>query len=343
MKTTRQSIVKVLMVMALAFGVSATANAQLGGLVNKAKKAAKNIVQSGPQGAVQQQIAEEQTEMVRKDVINKRRDEIRKGRAATEKAAQDKCGQTGALPMADLKNGDVDFYFDNGMRMGIYHTKTKKWDKFVRDKKVDPNKWYPLVFTFKDDGSVVFDDGVKFGEFSADGTINSNFTKDITVGSDNYVFMKGKQIGHINELGEIYLGNTLAGYYYGSIDPKVAAFLIFCGNINEKVINDELARQTQAKIRPGEMNAEFHDAALTSIKRRYPNVLDVVITSNEWRIVRDNLGNILSRAIDGWYIIPNGNGRRAISYCWKQNYLGGGQYDKLVESTANGFDPIDLE
>ena len=343
MKTTRQSIVKALMFILLAFGASASANAQLGGLVKKAKKAATGVIKDGAQSTVQQEIGNAQVDMVRQNEVRKKQEEFRKARAANEKAAQDNCGQTGALPMADMAKGDVDFYYDNGKRMGIYHTKTKVWEKFVRDKKVDPNKWYSIHFTIKDDGTVVFDDGSKVGEFSSDGTVSSGFTKGIKVGKDNFVFWNGKEIGNINELGDIHLGNTLVGYYYGTIDPKIAAYIIFCVNLNEQIITDELARQTQSKIMPGSLNDEYHDAALASIKRRFPNVQDVVITSNEWRIIRDNLGNIISRACDGWYIIPNGNGRRAISYCWKQSYLGGGQYDKLVESAANGFDPIDLD
>lgn len=343
MKTTRQSIVKVLLFFTLAFGVNATANAQLGGLIDKAKKTAKSVVQNGVNNTVQQEVGNAQVDIARQKDIRKKQEEYRKARAANEKAAQDKCGQTGTLPMADMTKGDVDFYYDNGMRMGIYHTKTKVWEKFVRDKKVDPNKWYSMNFTFKDDGTVVIDDGTKVGEFSSDGTVNSGVTKGIKVDKDNFVYMNGKQIGSISELGDIYLGNAFVGYYYGSIDPKIAAYMIYCVNLNGKFITEELARQTQSKIMPGSLNDEYHDAALASIKRRLPNVQDVVITSNEWRIIRDNLGNIISRACDGWYIIPNGNGRRAISYCWKQSYLGGGQYDKLVESAANGFDPIDLD
>ena len=343
MKTTRQSIVKVLLLFTLAFGVNATANAQLGGLIDKAKKTAKSVVQNGVNNTMQKEVGNAQVDMARQKDIKKKQEEYRKARAANEKAAQDKCGQTGTLPMADMTKGDVDFYYDNGMRMGIYHTKTKVWEKFVRDKKVDPNKWYSMNFTFKDDGTVVIDDGTKVGEFSSDGTVNSGVTKGIKVDKDNFVYMNGKQIGSISELGDIYLGNAFVGYYYGSIDPKIAAYMIYCVNLNGKFITEELARQAQSKIMPGSLNDQYHDAALTSIKRKIPNVQDVVITSNEWRIIRDSLGNIISRACDGWYIIPNGNGRRAISYCWKQSYLGGGNYDSLVPSTANGFDPIDLD
>ena len=132
-------------------------------------------------------------------------------------------------------------------------------------------------------------------------------------------------------------------YYNKPIDPKIAAFMFFCQHLTDSSIKEMIETHKAALPRAGTLNATYHDQALASIKRRVSDVQDVVITSNEWRIVRDNLGNIISRACDGWYIIKYGNGRRAISYCWRQKYMGGGKYDTLQASTRNGFDPIELE
>jgi hypothetical protein len=299
--------------------------------------------QDGLKNTVQQQTAKAQVDLARQRDIERIQSERRQARAAQEKAKQDACGQTGTLPQANLKNGDVDFFYDNGKRMGIYHSKTKIWEKFLCDKSVTPNKWFSRNHIFKDDNTVEYEDGTKVGIFNSDGTITSGFTRGISLDKDNFVFWNGKKIGSVSELGEYYLGNTFIGYSYGYIEPKIAAYIMFCTYLTEDLITNELARQTSEKIKPGSLNAQYHSAALASIQKRIQGVQDVVITSNDWRIIRDDLGNIISRACDGWYFIKNGTGRRAISYCWKQSYLGGGKYDSLEASAANGFDPIDLE
>ena len=336
MKTTKQSIVKALMVIILAFGASASANAQLGGLVNKAKKAAENVVQK--------KVQETQVDMVRQQDAAKKMNELRKERAPKEKAKQDELGQTGKLPAANLADGDVDFYLNSGQRFGIYHTKTKILERFLRDPN-DNNKWISFRFNVNDDGTIVTEKGVTTGIINRDGSMRSNKTDDVSIDNDSFIYWKGTRVGSVNPAGEIRAFGDVIAYYYSDkpVDPKIATYLGYCDYLDNKTIGDYLKIRKQAILTPGSLNDEYHDAALASIKRRFSNVQDVVITSNEWRIVRDDLGNIISRVCDGWYIIPNGTGRRAISYCWKQNYMGGGQYDKLVEAAANGFDPIDLE
>lgn len=340
MKTTRQSIVKVLLLFTLAFGVNASANAQLGGLIDKAKKTAKSVVQNGVNNTVQQEVGNAQVDMVRSKDVEKKLKEMRKERAMTEKAAQDEAGQTGNLPIADEAKGDVDFFYFSGQRMGIYHPSTNSFDLFKLN--TSNNKWITYTFKIEKDGKVTYDN-YEVGKINSDGTMYSGQTKGISLDNQNFIYWNATRVGSISAFCEIYNFSTIMAYYYHPIDPKIAAFMYFCQTATDSSLKERLNNVKNAALTPGSLNAEYHDAALASIKRRFPNVLDVVITSNEWRIIRDNLGNIISRACDGWYIIPNGNGRRAISYCWKQSYLGGGQYDKLVESAANGFDPIDLD
>ena len=340
MKTTRQSIVKALIFIILAFGASASANAQLGGLVKKAKNTASGVIKDGAQSTVQQEIGNAQVDMARSKDVEKKLKDLRKERAATEKAAQDEAGQTGNLPIADEANGDVDIFFFSGKRLGIYHSKTNTFDIFKRY--TAENKWLTYTFKIEKDGKVTYNNS-EVGKINSDGTMFSGQTSGISLDNQNFVYWKGTRVGSISAFCEIYYFSTLMAYYYHPIDPKIAAFMYFCQTETDSSIKEQINNVKNAALNPGSLNAEYHDAALASIKRRFPNVQDVVITSNEWRIIRDNLGNIISRACDGWYIIPNGNDRRAISYCWKQSYMGGGQYDKLVESAANGFDPIDLE
>ena len=335
----RRNIQRLAMATAMLLAVNINADAQLGGLLNKAKKVATDIARDGVQSTVQQQIGNAQADMVRQRDVEKKLKELRQERAPKEKAKQDEEGQTGNLPIADERKGDVDFFYFSGMRCGIYHTKAKTFEHFVKN----GSNWETRSYSFKDNGQVIFEGEKPVGLFKPDGTLNSAKTEGISLDNENFVYWNGKKIGSVSRLGEVYLGNWCMTYSYSPTDSKIAAYITFCIYMNKDLIQQGLAEQKKLILTPGSLNAEHHDAALISIKRRFPAVQDVVITSNEWRVIRDNLGNIISRACDGWYIIKNGNGRRAISYCWRQKYLGGGQYDKLEESAANGFDPIDLD
>lgn len=281
-----------------------------------------------------------QTNQTQKEVMSKL-EERRAARAADERAAQEKAGQLG-LPVADAKQGDVDFIFFDGKRFGTYHPKTNSFDIFKHV--TSSNQWVSYTFDFNKSGEVTYK-GTKVGSINADGSMESGQTKGITIDKNNSVYWNGKNIGSISALCEIYYFSSVMVYYNKPIDPKIAAFMFFCQHLTDSSIKEQIeSNKVAGKLpRAGTLNAKYHDAALASIKRRISDVQDVVITSNDWRIVRDNLGNIISRACDGWYIIKYGNGRRAISYCWSQKHLGGGKYDTLQASTRNGFDPIDLE
>lgn len=289
---------------------------------------------------MRQQAANAQVDLARQRDVENKLAELRRERAANEKAAQAQAGQTGNLPLADEKNGDVEFFYFDGRRMGIYHTKTKAFDLFKRD--ASSNKWLTYTFDINNNGVVSYK-GSEVGIINSDGTMKSGQTTGISLDGQNFVYWNGKRVGSVSATCEVYLFSNIMAYYYFPIDPKIAAFFLFCETFTDSSIKEHLANNTSAKIKPGSLNDQYHAAALASIKKRVQGVQDVVITSNDWRIIRDNLGNIISRACDGWYFIKNGTGRRAISYCWKQSYLGGGKYDSLEASAANGFDPIDLE
>ena len=302
---------------------------------------AVNMIANAQSGEVwQQQAANAQVDLARQRDVEKKLAELRQERAANEKAAQDQAGQTGNLPLADVKNGDVEFFYFDGRRMGIYHTKTKAFDLFKRD--ASSKKWLTYTFDINNNGVVSYK-GSEVGVINSDGTMKSGQTTGISLDGQNFVYWNGKRVGSVSATCEVYLFSNIMAYYYSPIDPKIAAFFLFCETFTDSSIKEHLANNTSAKIKPGSLNAQYHAAALASIQKRIQGVQDVVITSNDWRIIRDNLGNIISRACDGWYFIKNGTGRRAISYCWKQSYLGGGRYGSLEASAANGFDPIDLE
>lgn len=332
------------MAAAMLIAVNINVNAQLGGLLNKAKEKAKQVVtgvaKDGVNSTIQQEIGDAQVDMARRQSVEKKLKELRQQRAANEKAAQDQAGQTGTLPLADEANGDVDVIFFSGKRMGTYHPKTNTFDIFKHY--TTENRWVSYTFKIEKGGSVTYNNK-EVGKINSDGTMTSGQTKGISLDNENFVYWNGKQVGAVSGLYEIYMGSNLVTYCYHPIDPKILAYMYFCQTATDATMKQHLDYVKTAALTPGSLHASNRAAALASIKRRFPNAIDVIITSNDWRVIRDNLGNIISRACDGYYIIKNGNGRRAISYCWRQKYMGGGRYGNLEESTANGFDPIDLD
>ena len=132
-------------------------------------------------------------------------------------------------------------------------------------------------------------------------------------------------------------------YSYSPIDPKIAAYITFCIYLSKSQIEQGLAEQNKQKLQPGSLNASLHKAALAAVKAKVQGVIDVVITSDGWTIWRDSNQNILSRIAYGYYIVKNGTRKRAISYTWKEVYMGGGQYGNLEAGKENTLAAIDFD
>ena len=73
----------------------------------------------------------------------------------------------------------------------------------------------------------------------------------------------------------------------------------------------------------GSLNGQLHAAALAIAKKRMQNVVDVVITRDQWDVKRNALGVILYRVAYGYYIVKDAQGRKAVSHSWAQDYQGG--------------------
>lgn len=77
----------------------------------------------------------------------------------------------------------------------------------------------------------------------------------------------------------------------------------------------------------------LHDAlakqALACALRPCPNAVAVVIGDSEWSIQRNRIGVILRRVCNGWIIVKDDIGRRAIPAKWAQPNQGGSSYGNL--------------
>ena len=86
--------------------------------------------------------------------------------------------------------------------------------------------------------------------------------------------------------------------------------------------------ERRAMPKAGALNSSLKAQALKVAKAQNPNVVDVVITSNNWDVKRK--GSVIThRSVYGYYVIQDSNGKKCTSRAWTQSYLGGGKYDTL--------------
>ena len=230
MKHSTRKLFQIAIATLLMAAVSTPAQAQLGGLLNKAKNAAKGVIEGKSTGQIASEaIAESRSEAYTKEQLR----QLKAKRAEKEKKAQDESGQTGNLPEA--KRGDVNFYMSSGKRMGIWHPKEKTFEKFGLDAN---GKWATGTYTFKNDGKVYYQNGDLRGIINKDGTMRSVNTEDIKVFDEGYISWKNEQIGYINQLGEIWFMDDVMAYSDEPIDNKIAAYIFFCNWINNDYITE---------------------------------------------------------------------------------------------------------
>lgn len=84
----------------------------------------------------------------------------------------------------------------------------------------------------------------------------------------------------------------------------------------------------QPMPKPGSMHGSLKAQALALAQASVAGVLDVVITSNEWRVEVNALGTPVRRVINGYIIRKDAYGKTANEYSWAQDYQGG-SYGKL--------------
>ena len=239
MNTNLKHVIKMSLLTVLMANISTAANAQLGGLLNKAKKVATGVLEGKSTGQIASDVAADaQQGAYTSEQLKKRRAE----RAELEKKAQDETGQTGKLPEA--KRGDVNFYYATGRRMGIWHSSTKTWEKFGKDA---AGNWASATYTFKSDGQVVYQDGLLKGIINKDGTMRSVNTEDIRVYDEGYVSWKGEQIGYINQYGDIWFMDDIMAYSEEPVDKSVACYIFYCNIIDTEYIEEWKPKYEAAK------------------------------------------------------------------------------------------------
>ena len=123
-----------------------------------------------------------------------------------------------------------------------------------------------------------------------------------------------------DELGEKY-SNTQKYMYYNQNVYANAADQAIAQNAPENI-------EFKAMPKAGSMHAKFKTEALAIAKADDPNVLDVIITSNDWDVVMKGIVPE-RRNIYGYIVTKDELGKKCSERVWTQKYQGNGNYGKL--------------
>ena len=123
-----------------------------------------------------------------------------------------------------------------------------------------------------------------------------------------------------DELGEKY-SNTQKYMYYNQNVYANAADQAIANNTPENIDYKPMPKA-------GSMRAKFKAEALAIAKADDPNVLDVIITSNDWDVVMKGIVPE-RRNIYGYIVTKDELGKKCSERVWTQKYQGNNNYGKL--------------
>lgn len=123
-----------------------------------------------------------------------------------------------------------------------------------------------------------------------------------------------------DELGEKY-SNTKKYMYYNQNVYANAADQAIANNTPENIDYKPMPKA-------GSMHAKFKAEALAIAKADDPNVLDVIITSNDWDVVMKGIVPE-RRNIYGYIVTKDELGKKCSERVWTQKYQGNNNYGKL--------------
>lgn len=159
------------------------------------------------------------------------------------------------------------------------------------------------------------------------------------VGGDK-VFLKadGMKIAkdYIQHFHNIFIVSQSIGEFAKEVGekPEQHGFLPFRTLEWLNRVNAAMANNTPENIeyrampKAGSMQAKFKAEALAIAKADDPNVIDIVITSNDWDVLMKGLVPE-RRNIYGYYITQDELGKICTERVWTQKYQGNGNYGKL--------------
>ena len=244
-KTTR-----IVMAAAMAFVFCIEGNAQFGGLLNSAKKKAKEKIEKKANDAVDNALG---------------------GTSVQETATNIATGQTGSSANV------VKLYYSSGNPLGEWYPKTRQ---FKQMGKTSNGYAVSQTYTFKSDGNVVLEDGRCIGVIEADGTMNTVEMKNVKYDSQSgKVTWNNEWYGKMGDDNGMYVFNDKVAYSTDSMDRQIQTFILFNlivdsdiltkykQKYDEKVKFNEEQRQRQIANAKADMAASRTEGAPTKLRK----------------------------------------------------------------------------
>ena len=228
---------RISMVFVLALGICNETNAQFGGLLNAAKRKAKEAVTNKATDVVTNKATDVVTNKANDAVNNKAND-------AANTAV----------------NGNIiPLYYTNGNPMGEWNPETRQYTQIG---KVGNEYKRAHVYTFQSNGSVVVGDGRRIGEILPDGTMNTAQTQGIKYNPQTgEVTRNGEWYGKIDDSG-MYLFNDKMGWAQAAMDKQIQAFILF----NLIATNEMLTEFKQKYDEKVKFNQEMRQQQIANAK-----------------------------------------------------------------------------
>lgn len=208
-KNMNQSMARLLMALVIAFGVETSANAQFGGLLNKAKQTVK--------------------EKVTKNDADESSSSTSTATPTNTTEAKPKVQEQSAATTTKNDGGIVITHIKTNKEMGRYYPEEKKYVS-ARG----------LIYLFGDDGAVTFgDDGTSAGKVTAQGFSTRGLKKIDYNAQKNWFEWNGKYFGVVRDkeggtsaslMGENWMKSS------APIDPMIMAFCTYGTSYNDETL-----------------------------------------------------------------------------------------------------------
>lgn len=221
---------RITMAIVLVLGFCNETNAQFGGLLNAAKRKAKEAVTNKANDAVNSKV---------NDAVNNKANDA----------------------VSTTVNGNViPLYYASGNPMGEWNPETRQYTQIG---KVDNEYKRAHVYTFQNDGSVVTENGQRIGEILSDGTMNTAQTQGIKYNSQTgEVTRNGEWYGKIGDDNGMYLFNDKMGWSQTTMDKQIQAFVLF----NLIATNEMLTEFKQKYDEKVKFNQEMRQQQIANAK-----------------------------------------------------------------------------
>ncbi len=349
MKLNSQSFLKSLAALVLMCGISTSAQAQFGGLLKKAKKAAEETVKKA---------AGESTSEAKGEVISKSAESVLGAApecpwpmesATTQDQMKQYVQQLSSKSETECQQLGVQLYqrvqYDQKIIQSM-EKGTLPYDGSLQSKADNEISQWKTFYNVLSNHRIHY---VPEMMKQSDGSWSNNNHSHIMIptgGSPAHVFLKNNKGQFCTIAGDaIFVGDAEVkaatddrNFYkntrwlleeFAKAKDDLVEKMYYASRFSADVIGEAVANNSVENIerrdRPkaGTMNSAFHAKALQLAKQQDSSIIDCVITSDRWDVKLNAFGTPINRIIYGYVYYKDQYGTKASSRSWDQKYQGG--------------------